>query len=97
MRFESLLSISNRLKENEVYAYGVLDGFNGTWTVDLLEQLFISNIYFEHLGKLKDMQADEVYSLLEEEFKNAEQTLEENLKYLLIHRSDLSQVNDRNV
>lgn len=42
-----------RLKENEIYAYGILDGFNGSWTVDFIEQCLLSNIYFDHLFSLQ--------------------------------------------
>jgi hypothetical protein len=38
-----------RLKENRVFAYGVLDGFNGCWSVDLLDQCFLTNIYFDNM------------------------------------------------
>ncbi len=42
-----------RLKENQIYAYGILDGFNNTWIVDLIEQCLLTNMYFDHLPKLE--------------------------------------------
>lgn len=40
------------MKDGEIYAYAVIDGFNGTWMVDFLEQFLLSNLYFDHLSDL---------------------------------------------
>ncbi len=33
-------SFSYEFKENEIYAYALLDGYNGTWAVDIVEQWY---------------------------------------------------------
>ena len=89
-----LIGISIRLKENHVFAYGILDGYNGTWTVDLLEQSLLTNMYFDNLNQLQEMNDEEVYTILKEEFNKAEQTLEENIKDLLMKRATLTLDNE---
>ena len=50
-----------RLKENEIFAYGIIDGFNGTWTVDFVEQCLMSNICFDHLYNLQCMSRNSLF------------------------------------
>ena len=44
-----------RFIENEIYAYGLLDGYNGIWAVDLVDQCILTNMYFDHLSTLKSL------------------------------------------
>lgn len=37
------------LKDNIIYAYGLLDGYNGTYAVDTVDRTILSDMYFEHL------------------------------------------------
>jgi len=76
--------------ENEIYAYGLLDGYNGIWAVDLVDQCILTNMYFDHLSTLKKKSDEEIYAILKGEFNSAEQTLQENLNELLMKRASYS-------
>jgi hypothetical protein len=45
----------NRFLENKIYFYGILDGFNGTFAVDLIEQFLAAYIYLDHLIDLNSI------------------------------------------
>lgn len=54
----------DRFIENEVYAYGLLDGYNGTLSVDLAEQCILTDMYFDHLSTLKSIKVKTYYNSL---------------------------------
>lgn len=46
-------SFAYEFKKDLIYAYGLLDGYNGIWAVDLVEQCILTNMYFDHLATLE--------------------------------------------
>lgn len=46
-------SFSYELIDNQIYAYGLLDGYNGISAVDLVEQVLLTNLCFDHLHTLQ--------------------------------------------
>ena len=38
--------------KNRIYAFGLLDGFDGKYAVDFVEQYLVVNIYLDHLNDL---------------------------------------------
>lgn len=75
------------MKENKIYAYGIVDGYNGTFAVDLIEQCLLSDLYFDHLNNMETKTDDQVFALLKDEFQKAEQTLRDNQEDLLLTRA----------
>jgi TAK1-binding protein 1 len=63
------------LKDNSIYAYGILDGFNGIYTVDIVNASILLNLYFDHLNTLVNKTDEDVYELISNEFKRTERLL----------------------
>ncbi|RNA37902.1 TGF-beta-activated kinase 1 and MAP3K7-binding 1-like isoform X1 [Brachionus plicatilis] len=83
-------SFSFELKDGEIYAYAVIDGFNGTWVVDFLEQFLLSNLYFDHLSDLSIKSNEEINDLLIKEFFDAERYLSEQSQETLAKRASIN-------
>ena len=84
------LLLCYRLKEKQIFSYGILDGYNGTWSVDLMEQCLLSHLYFDHLQSLEIKKDDEIFSILRDEFEKADQTLKANINDVIMRRSELT-------
>lgn len=82
-------SFAYELIENQIFAYGILDGYNGTGAVDIVEQALLTNVCFDHLHTLQNKTDEEIYSILSLEFEKAEQQLKEQLQELLMRRASL--------
>lgn len=76
--------------ENEIYAYGLLDGYSGSISVDLAEQCILTDMYFDQLTTLKTKKNDEIIEILKSEFEKTEQTLAANFQEKIVERGTLT-------
>lgn len=83
-------SFAYEFKENVVFAYGLLDGYEGSWAVDFVEQCIMTSLYFDHLSTLESKTDEEVIEILQAEFHKTEQALQDNLQSILMDRASLS-------
>lgn len=83
-------SFSYEFKENAIYAFGLLDGYNGTWAVDLVDQSILTNTYFDHLDTLQKKNDDEVFEILTNEFQKTEELLRDNSYDILLKIADIN-------
>lgn len=82
------------LKDNSIYAYGILDGFNGINTVDIVNSSILLSLYFDHLNNLAHKTDEEIYELISNEFIRTERLLFDYSNEKLEQRKKLTNTTD---